>query len=133
VIPDWGLGNPYLRLLESGLSGIGVRVSWASVARHRRMSLLRTVRRARSGVLHVQWQHPFFLGESRLWRLANTACFWTQIASLKRQGVRLVWTIHNPVNHEQTAASWERAQSARLGRLADAIIVHSAGVKQEVV
>jgi len=63
------------------------------------------------------------------WR---TALFFGQVLALKSLGVRLVWTVHNLVNHERRHEALEIGACRLLARLVDAVIVHCDAAARRV-
>lgn len=129
MIPHYGDGNPYLRLLSSALEDRQVRVSLGRVWGW--VPLWAAVRRSgRPDLVHLHWQHRFFVpkhgGWIRTW--AATALFFAQFLSLRATGTRFVWTVHNITNHEGHRERWELAASKLLARLVDRLIVHCHAV-----
>jgi glycosyltransferase involved in cell wall biosynthesis len=130
-MPYQGDSNPYLRLLAGSLESLGVHVH--------------LVRGTRLGgdlgdgpspaVVHLQWQHRLFVPKSggllRAWRVSMGS--FRELRRLRQQGVALVWTVHNVVNHERRFTGWELRCCRRLARTVDALIVHCDAAKQTVV
>ena len=125
IIPYYGPANPYLPLLASALEARDIQVSLSR--RRGRVSLFRAVRAyGLPDILHLQWQHRFFVPRSgSLWgAVVSTLLFFLQWLVLRGLGVRFVWTVHNLVNHERVLAWWELPASRVLARAVDAIVVH---------
>jgi glycosyltransferase involved in cell wall biosynthesis len=123
-LPDWSRGNPYQRLLADALAGKGVPVSMDK-AGGRWLPLRTAVRKhGNPAIVHLHWLHPFLLsgGLAKTW-LRSCQCL-ADLALLKLSGTRVVWTVHNLVNHERRHAKVELLFNRLIGRLCDCLIVH---------
>ena len=132
LVPVYG-SNPYSRLLASALREAGVEVATAGVSGW--LPLFRAVRaEGRPDVVHLQWQHRFFLREEDgvAAAAARTALFFLQWMVLRLAGVRFVWTVHNLVNHERHLEGLERAACRLLARAVEGIVVHCEEVVETV-
>lgn len=115
--------NPYLKQLLEALEARGIEVQTAPG--RSLFGLWRAVLKGgRPDVVHLQWQHLFFQGQTRVQAIWRTAIFFVQWAALRRLGVRFVWTVHNLVDHEQGQARWERRACRWLAQAVDRLIVH---------
>jgi glycosyltransferase involved in cell wall biosynthesis len=125
IIPRW-LGNPYLEVLAASLQAAGLTVRmppfypvlplWSAVAVF-----------GKPDVIHLHWPHPYFVSDKPAGWLRGrlrTIEFFAQIIALRWLGVRVVWTIHNIVNHDQVQAKWEMGACKLMSRFADEMIVH---------
>lgn len=114
--------NPYMRLLVNSLEAAGVTIC---PARSGRFFLYRSLRQyGRPDVFHLQWHHAYFEGKHLPQAAMRTAFFLLQLIMLKIMGVRLVWTVHNVVNHERHRVEWELFACRLMARLVNAIVVH---------
>ncbi|MCF6192698.1 MAG: glycosyltransferase family 4 protein [Candidatus Hydrothermae bacterium] len=123
MIPDYSEANPYQRLLAEALSGLGVEVKLRSPAHPREMLTWDGL-----DVLHLHW-YPFWF--SRSWngtrRRMNT--FFRAVDRLQRQGVRMVYTVHNQWDHENALRGWhwrvlEQRALRRWARRVDGWVFH---------
>jgi glycosyltransferase involved in cell wall biosynthesis len=67
------------------------------------------------------------------WRpdaLLRLAAFWLRLRQLRRKGARIVWTVHNLIDHESAHPRVDRFLSGVCYRFADAVIVHSFGARE---
>jgi glycosyltransferase involved in cell wall biosynthesis len=78
----------------------------------------------RNDIIHLQWQHGYFLGRNLASSVLRSILLFLQILPLKMRGVRFVWTVHNLVNHERRLARWELLASRVLARTVDRVVVH---------
>jgi len=123
--------NPYQRLLYAEMQRHGARVSYlGQLTPSRTLNLLllpaeTAVRRAGGArVVHLHWVFGFGLpGFPGSRRLAQ-AWFGVWLLTLKLLRLRLVWTAHNVLPHEQVFADDEAARRA-LVRHCDLVLAHS--------
>lgn len=114
--------NPYLMLLVNALSSVGITVVPALTGH---LFLIRSyLKHGRPDIFHLQWHHGYFSGNTLPVAIFRTTLFLLQLLGFKLIGVRLVWTVHNVINHEKHLAHWELLACRLLARLVDAIIVH---------
>ncbi|WP_144920803.1 glycosyltransferase [Halorubrum salsamenti] len=126
MCPDYRESNPYQSELIDALEARGVDVSttnggWA-------FPLLAGVRRhGVPDVLHLHWLHRFVITKRRFPAvfavlLGVRLCF--ELILLRTLGVRLVWTVHNLLDHERSAPRSELVIRHAVAWLADRLVVH---------
>jgi glycosyltransferase involved in cell wall biosynthesis len=76
-------------------------------------------------ILHFHWLHPYLLRRGRLASMIRATRFLAEVALLRLSGARIVWTVHNLVNHDQHLPGVERFFTRRFARMTNGIIVHS--------
>lgn len=133
MTPDYRRDNPYQALLAQALEELGARVSFPRG--YRRVLPLRRMLDQdglRPNVLHLHWLAPYLKGRNAVAMAAYAAKLIVDLVLVRRAGVRLVWTVHNLVEHEQAHPGIELWCRRRLARLADVIIVHSDGARETV-
>lgn len=126
MFPDLVSTDPYQRLLDDALRRRGVDVergrvldpAWARTAA------------PRVDAVHLHWlEHLFFSGGSRPRRLLSMYAQGLRAAAalreLRRAGVRVIWTMHNPSPHESAYPLLHRLLRGAVLRSADAVVVHS--------
>jgi glycosyltransferase involved in cell wall biosynthesis len=126
MIPDYRRDNPYQVLLAKALEGLGAAVSFPRG--YRRVFPLRRMLGQdgpHPNILHLHWLAPYLKGRSAATKAVYAVKFVLDLLLVRRAGVRLVWTVHNLIGHEQMHPRIEVWCRRRLARLADAIIVHS--------
>lgn len=111
--------NPYNALLADALRGAGADV---------REFALRDLLRDRPDIVHLHWPELLFLSTHRAWQArARVAAFARLIRRARRQGTRLIWTVHNDGAHEERSTPAVRAALDRmLARDVDAVFSLSA-------
>lgn len=134
MTPDYRRDNPYQELLARALEELDVRVSFPRGYR-RALPLRRMLRQdgALPDVLHLHWLAPYLKGRTAAAKSVHAAKLLLDLVLVRRAGVRLVWTVHNLVGHEQTHPGIELWCRRRLARLADAIIVHDDVARDLVI
>lgn len=133
MTPDYRRDNPYQSLLAKALKNCGARVSFPRG--YRRVLPLRRML-GQDGpypeILHLHWLAPYLKGRSAAMKMIYAAKLILDVLLVRRAGVRLVWTVHNFVDHEQTHPGIELWCRRRLAQLTDAIVVHSDRAKEHV-
>jgi beta-1,4-mannosyltransferase len=114
--------NPYQPLLMESLSTYGVvATSGGGGGNFFRTALLKW----RADILHFHWLHPYLLRNGYFLSALRATRFIFEVALLRMSGSRIVWTVHNLVNHERRFPTLERFYTRLFAWLADGIIVHS--------
>jgi glycosyltransferase involved in cell wall biosynthesis len=115
--------NPYNALLADALAEAGVEVREYS-----RGELVTS----RPDIVHLHWPELLFLSTHRPWQArARIMAFSRLIRRARRQGTRLVWTVHNDGAHEERSTPGARAALDRmLARQVDAVFSLSAAGDQ---
>lgn len=124
MVPSPSPWNPYMRLLTDALrcQGVGIRFGNSS---SRWFPVRSTIWRGqRPQLIHLQWAHNFMLGKRASSTAVRSGSFVANLMLAKQAGLRLVWTVHNIVNHEGHQAALELRFNRIIARLADSIIVH---------
>lgn len=134
MLPDNRKANPYQTLLEQSLAKQGIRVSFPQGYR-RGLPLFREVAftQQRYELIHLHWILPYLKGDSRWMRGFYAVKFLLDIALVKLFGVKVVWTIHNRVNHESAFPEIERWMRRNIAKLADRIILHNQATLEPIV
>jgi beta-1,4-mannosyltransferase len=78
----------------------------------------------RPDVLHLHWLHPYLLRKGRLASWTRGLRFLAEIALLRSRGIKIVWTVHNLVNHNRHHDGIELALTRRFARQCDLILTH---------
>ncbi len=96
-------------------------------------AVLRSVKRYwKPDILHVHWPHPFLVGNSKFMTMIKSIDFICELFLLKLLGIKIIWTVHNIVDHEGKFKSLELSFNKFLAALCDRLIVHCTSAKAEV-
>ena len=84
-------------------------------------------------IFHLHWVN-FLFKDVRLKGQArrNVSAFLKDLTAFKREGGRIVWTVHNVISHDATFPELEIDLARRIAELADVIHLHSAASLPEV-
>ena len=122
--------NPYVALLGGALQAQNAGIEWWTTME------LSSEWAAAYGehldVLHLHWPELFYQAERVLGRLRTVLAFLKTLAWLRRQGVALVYTVHNLLPHETRWPWLDRLATLWLLRRADVIHVHDPETAREV-
>ena len=131
-IPDYRKGNSYQTSLSNSLSKQGVSVCFGNSSGF--FAVLRSVKRYwKPDILHVHWPHPFMVGNNRLMTIIKSIDFICELFLLKLSGIKIIWTVHNIVDHEGKFKCLELSFNKFLVALCDRLIVHCPSAKSEVI
>jgi beta-1,4-mannosyltransferase len=128
VLVPW-VDDPYLELLERGLTGV-LGPKGVGVTAVRRLSLGFALRTRRQDVVHLQWLdyvyrsgRPGALGGAIA--MVKAARLLAILACLRLRGVRLVLTAHNIRPHDSPIPRVDCVVARAVARLVDVRVVHS--------
>jgi beta-1,4-mannosyltransferase len=130
-VPKVMEGNPYQALLKRGLESIGVRVDVKQELTGKLIDRIAKRSERRPQVLHLHWTGQFMIRPSLGGSIVATARFLSRVWRARRSGARVVWTIHNLVQHESERRTWERWALTAQMRLVHKGIVHSEAAARE--
>ena len=123
--PRW-FDNPYLPNLIASLRTAGVEASSST-------PLYLGACRLRAGDwLHLHWPGEAHVHRSRLLYRLHAASVRIQLHALKRRGVRIAWTAHNLVPHDDPHPDLGRRARRELLSITDHVIVHFDGARAEL-
>ena len=113
--------NAYQPNIMEAQEALGWRVTHGGAGGN----FLRTALRVwKPDILHLHWLHPYLLRPSRAGSWARGLRFLAEIFLIRRQGTRIVWTVHNLTNHESLHSDIELALTRRFVRQCDLILTH---------
>ena len=128
-LPHWP-DNPYQVLLASGLETLGVHVD---VVDRLALFLPAIWRRGQPDVVHLHAPDHFVVyRRSHLAAAIALVLYFVQVALLRLGGARIVWTVHDLINHERRRPRVDALVRAGTARLAHAMIVHCEAARREV-
>ena len=114
--------NPYITQLTEHLNCAGVHVvGRVQKTRH----LLPWINRRHVDVIHLHWLDPYYLTARYPKAVARAVLFLSCLALARIRGIRIIWTVHNLVNHEQRRVMLESFVNRFVASLSGALIVHS--------
>jgi glycosyltransferase involved in cell wall biosynthesis len=128
--------EPYTYLLIKSLKSFGTRVipgrslnfNWLSLT-----VLYNIFRHAPARILHIHWQHPFFISTNKIGGAVKSLLSMAQLYFAKLIGIKIVWTIHNLHNHQNCLVDLELRSSKYLAAISDTIIVHCNAAKYDAI
>lgn len=125
MMPDYREGNPYQQLLAEAIAKTGIGVLFPYGYR-RGLPIFRALREQVPAVqvLHLHWLEPYLRGKNPLSQIIYGLKFLIDIYLTRLSGVRLVWTIHNQIEHDNPFPQLERWIRQLVLNLSDRIIVH---------
>jgi glycosyltransferase involved in cell wall biosynthesis len=101
------------------MAGRSINFEWLSFT-----ILYNIFRHAPVRILHLHWQHPFFISGGKMRTGFKSLFSLLQVYFAKLTGTKIVWTIHNLHNHENQFSELELGFSSHLAKMADICIVH---------
>lgn len=131
-LPDGSKSNPYQKELAKGLEKRGVTVILGrDVGRFPILGAIRATRK--QNILHLHWTHWFIIGSTALKTIFKGLRFLVELIVLKIKGVKIIWTIHNLVEHERRYSKIELFFQRIAIRFYDHLIVHSSYAQRAVL
>ncbi len=126
MMPDYREGNPYQQLLVDAIEKRDVQVVFPQGYR-RVFPIFRAVREQHPSVqvLHLHWLELYLRGNHPFLKLVYALKFLIDVLLTRLTGTRLVWTIHDQLEHENSFPLLERWVRSILISVADRLIVHS--------
>jgi glycosyltransferase involved in cell wall biosynthesis len=123
--------NPYQNLLAAALERQGISVRFPDQFGQRR-PLLTALLSRQFDVLHLDWIHPYVVGDTYRRSVFRSTTFLLKVCLVRLLRRRIIWTVHNLVSHEARFRGWERRVNGLLARLAHGLVVHYPSA-QEIV
>lgn len=121
-LPDYSESNPYQWELAQALRRRGLQIMVSDgIGRFPVLGAIRTY--GRPNVIHLHWTHLFLLTNRRM-SLTKMFRFAAELFLAKLLGIKIVWTVHQLVNHETRDTRLEHFFNQILIRLCDRLIVH---------
>jgi len=131
-LPDGSFGNPYQRELANALKRQGVDVTLSNGIGH--LPILGAIRAyGKPDVLHLHWTHGFLVASSRVKTFIKAFRFLTELLIVKFLRIKIVWTVHNLVEHERRHPRLELLFNRILVHLYDQLIVHCLFAQEAVI
>lgn len=115
--------NPYQELLTTSLSGHETSVFSISGTPRSVLEHVRT--HGLPDIIHFHWLAPFLISDRLPLTLVKSVVTTVGLVIARLLGVRIVWTVHNVLEHDRRHPLYERTVKHVLVRLLiDALIVH---------
>lgn len=128
-LPNWTEGNPYLLRLSEALENHGVTVEFSAYPNS--MFGLCTLKKRYPGidVVHLHWLGPLigkilWAGSPIKFKLRLLA-FLFELGICRLQGLKIVWTLHNRIEHESTDPKKELVVRRLLSLMVNKVHFHS--------
>ncbi len=117
-------GNPFQKELAGALERLGHTVDLYDPAWQ--FPLLKYIRKnGKPDVVHLHWLHPFLMKTTIQGTLLRANITLFEIVILRALGVKLVWTVHNVLDHERTHPILEKLYQRFIMRFFNEIIFFS--------
>lgn len=121
-VPDGSKSNPYQSSLAEALKNLGVDVKLFSGLG--KLPLLTVLKYYQPDIIHLHWIHGFIVSSSKILTLIRGFRFLFELWILKSKGVKLIWTVHNILEHERRNPNLELFFIKKSVKYFDRIIVH---------
>ena len=132
ILPTAGKANPYQVELARALESCGAMVVVTDAKG--RFPLLRAVRAwHKPNIIHLHWTHSFIVANTRMKTIAKGIRFLVELALLKAKRIKVIWTVHNLLEHEKRHPFLELFFTRLAVRLYDHIIVHCCSAREAVM
>ena len=130
--PDFSQGNPYQKALANGLLTRGITVTFG-----RNLPLfsviLTVLGRWKPDIIHLHWCSSYILARWSVLTFIKGLVFVIELALVRLLRIRIVWTIHNIIDHESRHQALELFFNRVVSRLCQALIVHSQSARNKVI
>jgi len=122
--------NPYQCQLAKHLSHQGFLVSKESTFAVALARIL--INRTKADILHLHWIRPI-KSKYMFFNILYCAAFVGVLLAIRLKGVKIVWSVHNYVQHDSRMKRTQLLLRSSVANIVDAIIVHSPGAKERIV
>lgn len=123
-IPDYRNLNSYQTNLSNSVSKKDVTVNF---------NLGSIIKYWKPDVIHIHWTFPYMMANSRLMTIIKSTGFICMLIMLRLFGIKIIWTVHNIIDHEGKFKSTELFFTKFLAKLSNKLIVHCQAAKLEVM
>ena len=80
--------------------------------------------KSHAAILHLHWVHGPVIGPGILRTTVRLMLFWASLFVWLLRGKKIVWTVHNLLNHERCRPWLDRANSKFVAKLSSIVLVH---------
>jgi beta-1,4-mannosyltransferase len=124
MMPDYRRDNPYQALLAEAIESHHVKVTFPDGYR-RGLPILRAILASPQpiDVLHLHWFDPYVKGTDWITKLFYALKFLLDLFWVRWIGVKIVWTVHNQVEHDTPFPRLEQWVQKRLVKMAHHVIL----------
>jgi glycosyltransferase involved in cell wall biosynthesis len=127
MLPDFRNDNPYQSLLSQGLAQEQIQVEfWYYYLNY--FPILRGVLKNQPpavDIVHLHWLDFYINAPKKGYKLLACIKFLLDIILVRMLGVKIVWTVHNQVSHDDKFSELESWTREILSKLVNGIIFHS--------
>ncbi|MBD1825725.1 glycosyltransferase family 4 protein [Cyanobacteria bacterium FACHB-DQ100] len=126
MLPDYREGNPYQQLLADAIEQNDCKVNFYGNYR-RVLPIFRAIQDQahRPDLLHLHWLEKYLRGDNLVLRSAYAAKLIVDLLLVRATGTRLVWSIHDQIEHDTKFPMIDRWTRRILIGLADRLIFHN--------
>jgi beta-1,4-mannosyltransferase len=124
--------NPYQRELQAALRARGVEIANATLDSDE-LPFRRRFRMSRPHIVHLHWAEKYIVDRSLPKALFKTFRFLRDLRYLVAEGSKVVWTVHNALNHEAQHVALEAYARRHVVPHVAAFIVHGESGRDVVL
>jgi len=128
--PDFG-DNDYQYLLKFSLNKLNIETF--SALRKSLFPLMRSCAKYQAKALHLHWTGTYVFSSSIFLSFLKSIHFIFELVLLRLTGIKIVWTVHNLINHERYQEKFEFFVNKIVIRLSNSLIVHSHAQKEKLI
>ena len=119
--PSAGTANPYLDGMATGLHLHKIEMHVLNMGL---IQLFALCCNSQAAILHLHWVHGPVIGPGILRTTVRLMLFWASLFVWLLRGKKIVWTVHNLLNHERCRPWLDRANSKFVAKLSSVVLVH---------
>lgn len=126
MMPDYRQDNPYQQLLVQAIEQHGVGVSFPQGYRRIFPIFRAAVQPSNSfKILHLHWLETYLKGNNRFTKYLYAIKFIIDVLLTRCAGIKIIWSIHDQLEHDTKFPRLELWVRKTLARLADRLILHN--------
>lgn len=125
-IPDYRNGNSYQTNLANSISKHGAHIYFDNKV------LWAIIQHWKPDVLHIHWPYPFMISNNGFITTVRSTGFICEMMLLKMLGIKIIWTVHNIIGHEEKSKHLQLFFNRILAKLSNRLIVHCPSAREEV-
>ena len=129
MLPDYSEANPHQRKLRDGLEAKGVTIILSDSVGY--FAILGAVRRhGIPDIVHLHWLQSFIISDGLFKTAAGGLRLLCELFLLRLIGVRVVWAVHNVLEHQKRAPRFEKLIKHLVVRMSDRVIIHCSAARK---